>query len=88
MEILTEYQGRLIRLTEERLLHILEHPEMKTMEAAIETTLKNPEYVKRSRTDENVILNYHYYPQTILRNKWLCVVVKYLDTMLFYSQLI
>ena len=56
---------------------------MKTMETAIETTLKNPEYVKRSRTDKNVILNYRYYPKTLVGSKWLCVVVKYLDNDAF-----
>ena len=28
MKSLVDYQGRIVRLTEERLAHILEHPEM------------------------------------------------------------
>jgi hypothetical protein len=79
MKILTDYHGNLIRLTKERRLHILQHPEMKDMETAIENTLKNPEQVRRSRTDQTVLLNYRYYTQTLVGDKWLCVVVKYLN---------
>lgn len=34
MKVLRDYQGTPIRLTDERLAHILEHPEMKGMEQA------------------------------------------------------
>lgn len=34
MRILHDYQGLAIRLTDERLGHILEHPEMDSMESA------------------------------------------------------
>ncbi|MBW4678881.1 MAG: DUF4258 domain-containing protein [Microcoleus vaginatus WJT46-NPBG5] len=77
MKILTDYQGRQIRLTDERLAHILEHPEMAGMEIAIEQTLQNPEVVRKSRTDETALLHYHYYTGTLVGDKWLCVVVKY-----------
>jgi hypothetical protein len=36
MRILRDFQGLPIRLTDERLAHILEHPEMVAMESAIE----------------------------------------------------
>ncbi len=83
MKILRNFQGRQVRLTEERLAHILQHPELSTMEAAIEATLKNPEQVRRSRTDATVLLSYRYYTGTQVGNKWLCVVVKYLDNDAF-----
>ena len=36
MSLLRDYKGSAIRLTEERLAHILEHPEMAGLEQAIE----------------------------------------------------
>ena len=36
MKILNDPEGRAIRLTDERLAHILEHPEMQGMEGRIE----------------------------------------------------
>lgn len=77
MKILIDYQGRSIRLTDERLAHILEHPEMVDMEAAVEQTLQEPQLVKCSRSDETVTLNYRYYTETLVGEKWLCIVVKY-----------
>ena len=35
MKILNDHEGRAIRLTDERLAHILEHPEMQGMEGRI-----------------------------------------------------
>lgn len=77
MKILTDYLGRQVRLTEERLAHILQRPQMSGMEPAIEATLQNPEQVRKSRTDEAVLLSYRYYTGTEVGDKWLCVVVKY-----------
>jgi len=36
VKILNDHEGRAIRLTDERLAHILEHPEMQGMEGRIE----------------------------------------------------
>jgi hypothetical protein len=47
MEILTDYQNRQIRLTEERLQHILDHPEMVDMRFQLEIVLQNPEVVRQ-----------------------------------------
>lgn len=69
--------GVVVRLTEERMAHILEHPEMKEMGAEIERVLAVPQIVRRSRTDDAVQLFYAFYPQTLVGAKWLCVVVKY-----------
>lgn len=42
MKYITDFEGKVLRLTEERRKHILEHPEMKEMIQAIEETLKVP----------------------------------------------
>jgi len=50
---------------------------MKGMDAEIEKVLRQPQLVRRSRTDEAVRLFYEFYARTIVGGKWLCVVVKY-----------
>lgn len=77
MKILLDYRGRSVRLTDERLVHILEHPEIANMEAAMEQTLHEPQLVRRSRSDKTATLSYRYYTETRVGEKWLCVVVKY-----------
>ncbi len=76
MKILADFQGRQIRLTDERLEHIRAHPEMSSMESALERTLSEPELVVESASDPTTSLYYHYYRQTLVGEKWLCVVVK------------
>lgn len=78
MLILLDYQNRDVRLSEERLSHILSHPEMMGMEAQIANTLKQPQLVRQSRSDVSVALLYRFYTQLMIGDKWLCVVVKYL----------
>ena len=51
MKIFTDYEGRAVRLTAERLAHILEHPEMAEMLDKIEETLARPERVLESLSD-------------------------------------
>jgi hypothetical protein len=51
VKILHDYQGLVIRLTDERLKHVLEHPEMRGLENAIEETLLRPEGVIQSFSD-------------------------------------
>ena len=70
--------GHAVRLTDERLAHILEHQEMNEMGAEIEQLLGAPQIVRRSRSDDAVRLVYAFYSETIVGGKWLCVVVKYL----------
>ena len=70
--------GHAVRLTDERVAHILEHPEMNEMNAEIERLLTAPQIVRRSRSDHAVRLFYAFYPETSVGGKWLCVVVKYL----------
>lgn len=82
-QILIDYEGRKIRLTEERWQHILSHPEMKNLSSLIIETVSKPELVRQSNTDQTVYLYYCYQTQTIVGDKWLCVVVKLLDNDAF-----
>ncbi len=43
-----DYDNRAVRLTAERLNHILQHPEMENMVQAIEETLASPVFVRQS----------------------------------------
>lgn len=76
MKILTDHEGRAIRLTDERLAHILEHPEMVGMQHEIEETLAAPERVIESLGDPEAHLYYRFYFGTRVGDKHLCVVVK------------
>lgn len=76
MRILRDFQGLGVRLTEERLEHILEHPEMTDRGAAIEETLLSPDQVLESLFDPKVRLYYRFYRVTAVGDKYLCVVVK------------
>ena len=49
MKTLTDCFGRTVRLTDERLAHILEHPEMRGMESEIEAVLSKPKLVRTCR---------------------------------------
>jgi hypothetical protein len=83
MKTLTDYGGRSVRLTDERLAHIVEHAEMAGMEAEIERVLRKPQLVRRSRSDAAARLFYEFYAQTLVGGKWLCVVVKYVEVDAF-----
>jgi hypothetical protein len=72
-----------VRLTDERLAHILEHPEMIGLEKEVERVLGQPLLVRCSRTDDAVRLFYEFYAETIVGGKWLCVVVKYAESDAF-----
>ena len=60
MKTLKDCFGRQVRLTDERLAHILEHPEMKEMRSKIERVLLQPQFVRRSRSDETMRLFYEF----------------------------
>ncbi len=83
MRRITDCFGRIVRLTDERLAHILEHAEMRGLETQIEKVLREPELVRRSKADADARLFYAYYSQTVVGGKWLCVVVKYTDADAF-----
>src|SRR5262249_55973754 len=76
MRLLRDFQGLEVRLTDERLEHILEHPEMLGSEAAIEETVRTPDHVLESLFDPEVRLYYRFYRRTVVGAKHLCVVVK------------
>ena len=77
MKTIEDCFGHQVRVTDERLAHILDHPEMAGMEGEIVRVLRQPQLVRRSRSDGAVRLFYEFYAQTIVGGKWLCVVVKY-----------
>jgi bifunctional N-acetylglucosamine-1-phosphate-uridyltransferase/glucosamine-1-phosphate-acetyltransferase GlmU-like protein len=76
---LKDYQGRVVRLTQERLYHILEHPEMQDQEARISETLLMPDSVILSHNGAQVKLYHKLYTQTPVTQKYLMVVVKILQ---------
>ena len=77
MKLLIDCFGHQVRLTDERLAHILDHPEVKEMEGEIEAAINQPKLVRRSRSDPDVKLFWDFYPETCVGGKWLCIVVKY-----------
>jgi len=54
MKLIEDCFGRSVRLTDERLAHILEHAEMVEMEDEIEQILQTPSEVRLSRSDGDV----------------------------------
>ena len=69
MKTLQDCFGHSVRLTDERLAHILDHREMQNMQAEIERVLRQPEVVRQSHTDEAVRLFYEFYARTIVGGK-------------------
>ena len=68
--------NRNIRLTNERWKHIADtHPELKNLLNELSGALKEPEIVKNSANDEDVVLFYRFY-EHIYKGKYMCVVVK------------
>ena len=78
-----DFEGRIIRLTEERWAHIREHPEMVGMERSIAQTLASPEAVIRSLADPKAHLYHRFYVGARVGDKFLCVVVKVQDNDAF-----
>jgi len=76
MRTFRDYEARVIRLTDERLAHILEHPEMQGMEDRIGETLLRPERVLQSLGDPQARLYCRRYVATRVGDKHPCVVVK------------
>jgi hypothetical protein len=88
LRLVSDIFGHQIRLTAERLAHVLEHPEMAGLEPEILKVLRQPQLVCRSTSDSTVRLFYDFYPKTVLGGKWLCVVVNIAATMRLWSRLI
>ena len=83
MKIFLDCFGCSVRLTDERLQHILEHPELNGLREKIGKVLLHPQLVRRSRSDVSVRLFYGFCARTIVGGKWLCVVVKYAEADAF-----
>lgn len=77
MKYFKDYKGISIRLTDERVAHILEHPEMTEMLDAIQEVLLHPQFVVQSNSEETTHLYYQYYSKTLVGGKYLCVIVKF-----------
>lgn len=78
VKLLSDCFGRLVRLTDERLAHILQHQEMTEMEAEIEAAVNQPTLVRRSRSDNAVKFFYDYYRATSVGSK--CGYASWLNT--------
>ena len=71
--------NRKIRITKERMKHIIRRPEMKNQRKKIEETLKDPDAIVESKYDKTVLLYHKLYPKTPVTRKYLLVAVKILD---------
>ena len=77
MRQFTDEHGDEVRLTDERLRHILRrHPEMAFQLHRFAETLDSPDAVRPSRSNLAVRLYYRLYPDLRGRNRYVCLVVK------------
>lgn len=77
--ILLDRGGRAIRLTDERRLHILEHPEMYAQLDRIRETVAEPDVIIATTVDQSVHVYHRLYEQTPITRKYLLVAVKQLE---------
>ena len=78
-QALKDLSGQDIRLTGERLAHILEHPEMAGQEERIAEALQSPDSVVLSHHDLAVRLYHKLFEKTPVTRKYLVVAVKYTE---------
>ena len=77
VRLFTDEYGSEVRLTDERLQHILQrHPEMAFQMHRFAETLATPDAVRPSRSSPTVQLYYRLYPDLRGRNRYICLVVK------------
>ena len=77
MRRFADEHGNEVRLTDERLRHILRrHPEMAFQMHRFAETLASPDAVRPSRSGPMVQLYYRLYPDLRERNRYICLVVK------------
>ena len=77
MRRFVDERGREVRLTDERLRHMLRrHPEVAFQMQRIAETLAEPDAVSVSKSSPTVRLYYRLYPDLRGRNRYLCLVVK------------
>lgn len=84
---ITDFEGQLIRLTARQWGHIVrEHDPIERMQRAIRETLEDPQEVRKSRKAPDIgRLYYRWYTDTEKGEKWVCVVVKFLENDAFIS---
>jgi len=75
-KVLRDYFGRAVRLTEERIAHILEHAEMERQLNKVTEVLQEPDVIVQSQRDINVHLYHKYYRKTPVTKKYLLVALK------------
>ena len=75
--------GREVRLTDERIAHILEHEEMGGQLDRVEETVREPDVVVRSQRDSDVHLYHKHYLTTPVTEKELLVAMKVTPTDAF-----
>ena len=80
---LKDVWGNTVSLTEERRVHLLEHPEMREQEDKLAETLLEPDVVIQSQSDDTVRLFHRLYGRLTIGDKYLCVVVKYVEESVF-----
>ncbi len=79
MTAVTDKFGREIRLTDERWRHIVhKHPVLKNLRIEFENTISDPEIIKRSIYDSEVLLYYSYFKE-ISGGKYIAAVIKIND---------
>lgn len=77
MPLFKDVHNRSISLSDDRQQHIeTDHPEMTKQIDKVQETLKEPDIIVRSRTDQKVELFYKHYKTTPVTEKYLCVVTK------------
>jgi len=84
MKQFKNYSGKYVQLTSQREAHILyAHPEMQNQDQKIRETISNPDFVIRSRSDDDILLYYRDYENTPVTQKYMCVVVKDIEEKKF-----
>ena len=80
---LRDVWGNSVSFSEERRAHLLEHPEMPGQEDKLAETLLEPDVVIQSQSDDTVRLFHRFYRRLAIGDKYLCVVVKYMEDDVF-----
>jgi len=83
MDELRDVWGHKVSLTDERQAHFMGHPEMRGQENKLAETLLEPDVVIQSRSDDSVRLFHRFYRRLTIGDKYLCVVVKYVESNIF-----
>lgn len=74
--MLVDHQGLQVRLTIERRMHILEHPEMVNQFERLMATIQEPELIVRTNVDPSVHVYHRFYQTTPVTSKFMLVAVK------------